>query len=91
MADVVLSAVHPLITEYLATLTGKAEATVDAYRQALRDLVTCIAARPRTAAVSPDHLTRTALDVYLAQLASAGTSISHRAPRQGRRKWLRAG
>jgi site-specific recombinase XerC len=80
MADVAPSAVHPLITEYLVTLSGKAEATVEAYRRALRDFVTWIAARPSNGGqFLPEHLTRTALDVYLAHLASIGASISHRA------------
>jgi site-specific recombinase XerC len=70
----------PFVREYLTTLSGKAEATIDAYRRALRDLVIWIAARPSNGGqFRPEHLTRTALDVYLAQLAARGASISHRA------------
>lgn len=83
----------PLVCEYLATLTGKAESTVDAYGRALHALVRWIAARPSSGGqFLPVHLTRTALDVYLVELASAGASISHwariKAAVSGFARWL---
>lgn len=71
---------HPLVESYLASLSGKADGTIDAYGRALRDLLIWLADRPtHTDTFHPDQLTRTALDTYLIHLATRGQSLSHRA------------
>jgi site-specific recombinase XerD len=71
---------HPLVQAYLASLSGKAEGTIDAYRRALRDLVIWLAECPtHDGSFRPEQLTRTALDTYLTHLATRGQSLSHRA------------
>jgi len=67
-----------LIDEYLLSLSGKATGTVDAYGRVLRQLTTWIAARPGSGRFQPEHFTRTALETYLADLATSGYSVSHR-------------
>lgn len=69
-----------LVTAYIATLTTKAAGTVDVYRRTLRHLAGWLAERPGSAgSFQPAQLTTTALDIYLADLAHRGISISHRA------------
>lgn len=64
---------------YLATLTGKAAATQDAYRRALGQFLAWLAARPGCAGpFQPACFTRTAVETYLAALADSGYSLSHR-------------
>jgi site-specific recombinase XerD len=69
-----------LLAGYVQTISGKAGGTRAAYERILRQLTTWIAARPGAGgAFCPEHFTRTALETYLAQLAAAGYSVSHRA------------
>ena len=69
-----------LVDEYVATLAGKADGTVDAYARILRQLTHWIAARPGNGGgFQPEAFTRTALEIYLAELATAKYSVSHRA------------
>jgi site-specific recombinase XerC len=77
MNDVSTAPLAPLVTRYLATLTGKADSTIDAYGRVLRQLTTWLAARPGGG--GPEQLTRTALELYLAELEATGSSVSHRA------------
>ncbi len=71
---------HPLLEEFIPSLAGKAEATLDAYRRELRRFLDWIAERPGGGGgFSEQQLTQTAIETYLAQLASQGHSISHRA------------
>src|SRR5579859_6518719 len=78
-----LVAVSPpdaLVEEYVATLAGKADGTIDAYGRILRQLTQWIAQRPGNGGhFRPDAFTRTALETYLAELEEKGYSISHRA------------
>lgn len=68
-----------LIDEYLLSLSGKAIGTVDAYGRILHQLTAWIATRPGTGSrFTPEHFTRTALETYLADLATTGYSVSHR-------------
>ncbi len=68
-----------LVDEYLLSLGGKATGTVDAYGRVLRQLMAWIAARPGGGDdFRPEQFTRTALEMYLADLATAGYSVSHR-------------
>jgi len=67
-----------LVDEYLLSLRGKAVGTVDAYGRILRQLTAWIAARPGSSGFQPEHFTRTALETYLADLATGGYSVSHR-------------
>ena len=67
-----------LVDEYLLSLRGKAVGTVDAYGRILRQLTAWIAARPGSGGFQPEHFTRTALETYLADLATGGYSVSHR-------------
>jgi site-specific recombinase XerD len=69
-----------LVATYLGTLTGKAAGTADAYARVLRQFTAWLAERPgQRAGFAPEQLTRTALETYLAALAVAGYSVSHRA------------
>jgi len=69
-----------LLEEYVATLAGKADGTIDAYARILRQLTQWIARRPGNGGrFWPDVFTRTALEAYLAQLEETGYSVSHRA------------
>ncbi len=68
-----------LVDEYLLSLGGKATGTVDAYGRILRQLTAGIAAHPGSGGhFQPEHFTRTALETYLADLATDGYSVSHR-------------
>jgi len=67
-----------LVDEYLLSLSGKATGTVDAYGRILRQLTAWIVARPGNGSFQPEHFTRTALETYLASLATGGYSVSHR-------------
>jgi site-specific recombinase XerD len=68
-----------LVDEYLLSLGGKATGTVDAYGRVLRQFMAWIAARPGGGdGFRPEQFTRTALEMYLADLAADGYSVSHR-------------
>lgn len=67
-----------LVDEYAAYLAGKSTRTVEAYRRVLRQFLAWLAQRPTVEReFQPEHLTRTALQIYLAELGKAGYS-SHR-------------
>jgi site-specific recombinase XerD len=69
-----------LLDEYIQSLTGRADSTVETYRRELGQLLLWIGERPgNTRRFRADQLTATALDTYLAQLGTEGHSISHRA------------
>jgi site-specific recombinase XerD len=69
-----------LVEEYTRSLQGKGLATIDVYQRILRQITGWIAERPGNAGTfQPEQLTQTALAAYLAQLETAGYSISHRA------------
>src|SRR5664280_1133823 len=69
---VILSQPDALMDEYMATLSSKAEGTVDAYARILRQLTQWIAARPGNGGrFQPEAFTRTALETYLGELAAA--------------------
>ncbi len=71
---------HDLIGEYLATLSGRAASTVDAYRRILRQLARWIEERPGGASgFRPELLTRTAVEGFLSVLEARGHDMSHRA------------
>src|SRR6266545_1823326 len=61
------------------TLRGKATGTTDAYLRVLRQLLAWLAERPGGDPFDPRQLTRTAVEIYLAELGVAGYSLSHRA------------
>jgi site-specific recombinase XerD len=67
------------VQAYRESLSGKAATTVDTYQRILTQLLMWLAARPtQPGAFLPTQLTRTAIEIYLAELEAAGTSISHR-------------
>ena len=69
-----------LLDEYISSLTGKAAATIDTYRRELSHLLSWVADRPGSQSrFRPEHLTKTALEAYLAHLEASGHSLSHRA------------
>ncbi len=68
-----------LVDEYLRSLAGKATGTVDAYGRVLRQFTAWIAAHPGGGdGFRPEQFTRTALEMYLTDLAADGYSVSHR-------------
>jgi site-specific recombinase XerD len=68
-----------LVDDYVAALRGKAPGTIDAYGRILRQLTAWVAIRPGSdGQFQPEHFTRTALEMYLADLAADGYSVSHR-------------
>jgi site-specific recombinase XerD len=73
------AASETLLAEYAETLRGKATGTTDAYLRVLRQLLAWLAERPGGDPFDPRQLTRTAIEVYLAELGVVGYSISHRA------------
>lgn len=69
-----------LLDEYIESLVGRADSTVETYRRELGQLLTWISERPgNTRRFCADQLTVTALESYLAELGTEGHSISHRA------------
>lgn len=69
-----------LIEGYEATLAGRAAGTRDAYRRELVRLTSWVADRPGAAGCfRADQLTRTTLEMYLADLEASGYSLSSRA------------
>ena len=68
-----------LVGEYLATLGGRSDSTVDAYGRILRSLAGWVSERPGGAAgFRPELFTRTAVETYLKELDVRGYSVSHR-------------
>lgn len=83
----------PLAVAYLDSLAGKSPATLDAYRRALRHFLTWLRAKPGSdAAFDPATFTRTAVQIYFAELEEQGLSVSDRARRKaalnGFARWL---
>ena len=77
---VVVAQPDVLVEDYVATLAGKAEGTIDAYARILRQLTGWLAQRPGHGGhFRPEAFTRTALETYLATLEEQGYSVSHRA------------
>jgi hypothetical protein len=68
-----------LLHEFMASLAGKAETTVDTYHRELRHFLTWLAQRPGNSGPfsAPRQLTKTALETYLASLQGQGHSLSH--------------
>lgn len=68
-----------LLHEFMASLAGKAETTVDTYRRELRHFLTWLAQRPGNSGPfsASQQLTKTALETYLASLQVQGHSLSH--------------
>ena len=90
---VILSQSDVLVDEYVATLSGKADGTIDAYARILRQLTQWIAARPGNGGqFQAEAFTRTALETYVAELATAKYSVSHcariKAVAGGFARWL---
>jgi len=68
-----------LLDAYARSLAGKAAGTIDAYVRAVQRLTIWVAQRPGSGGVfHPRQLTRTAIEIYLAELEDAGYSSSHR-------------
>lgn len=83
----------PLAVAYLESLAGKAPGTLDAYQRALRHFLSWLQARPGSTEIfTPATFTRTAAQVYFAELAEQGLSVSDRARRKaaltGFARWL---
>lgn len=77
----------------LDSLVGKAAGTLDAYRRALRHFLAWLQARPGSGETfEPATFTRTAAQVYFAELDEQGLSVSDRARRKaaltGFARWL---
>ncbi len=69
-----------LLREYAFFLANKAEGTVKAYLRTARQVMIWAAARPGNGGVfQPQHLTKTAVEMYLASLEREGFSLHHRA------------
>ncbi len=69
-----------LLNEYEQTLTNKAPTTVDAYLRAISQWLDWLAQRTTHREIMlPEHLTQTALSMYLTELKRSGYSVSHRA------------
>ncbi|MGI0133395.1 MAG: tyrosine-type recombinase/integrase [Candidatus Micrarchaeaceae archaeon] len=71
---------EPLLREYAFFLAQKTEGTIEAYLRTVRQVMRWVAGRPGNGGVfQPQHLTKTAVEVYLASLEQEGLSIAHRA------------
>jgi site-specific recombinase XerC len=69
-----------LLQEYEQFLSGKAEGTIEAYVRTMHHMMEWIAQRPGNGGnFHPKHLTKTAVEVYLASLEQEGFSLNHRA------------
>jgi site-specific recombinase XerD len=70
----------PLVAEFLDAMPPRAEATHIVYARVLRQLLHWIAARPGSdGGFRAEHLTVTALSVYLEEMGANGYSLNHRA------------
>lgn len=83
----------PLATAYLDSLAGKTPATLEAYRRSLRHFLIWLRAKPGCdAAFDPATFTRTAVQIYFAELEEQGLSVSDQARRKaalnGFARWL---
>ena len=83
----------PLATAYLDSLAGKTPATLEAYRRSLRHFLAWLQTKPGCElAFDPITFTRTAAQVYFAELEEQGLSVSDRARRKaalnGFARWL---
>jgi hypothetical protein len=67
-----------LLKEFIASLSGKAGTTVDAYHRELRHFLDWISQRAGNSSPfnAQQHLTKTALQTYLTHLQSEGHSVS---------------
>ena len=71
---------EPLLREYAFFLANKAEGTIEAYLRTARQVMIWAASRPGNGGVfQPQHLTKTAVEMYLASLEREGLSLLHRA------------
>ena len=71
---------EPLLREYAFFLANKAEGTIEAYLRTVRQVMIWTAARPGNGDMfQPQHLTKTAVEMYLAALEREGFSLQHRA------------
>lgn len=71
---------EPLLREYGFFLANKAEGTIEAYLRTARQVMIWVASRPGNGGVfQPQHLTKTAVEIYLATLERDGFSLQHRA------------
>jgi site-specific recombinase XerC len=69
-----------ILADYAAYLAGKNERTVEAYLRALRQFLAWLAEQPGHGPdFQPAHLSRTALEIYLAELRKGDYSLSHQA------------
>jgi site-specific recombinase XerD len=89
----VVEPLDPLATTYIESLAGKTPATVAAYRRSLRHFLAWLQAKPGCeAAFDPTTFTRTAAQVYFAELEEQELSVSDRARRKavltGFARWL---
>jgi site-specific recombinase XerD len=68
-----------LLKEFILSLSGKAETTVDAYQRELRHFLNWISQRAGNSGPfdAQQQLTKTALQSYLTHLQSEGHSVSH--------------
>jgi len=72
--------IAPLIAEFLDALPPRSVGTRVVYQRTLRQLTAWIAERPSSEGVfQPQHLTATALSVYLEEMGAQGYSFSHQA------------
>ena len=68
-----------LLAEYTAYLAGENPRTIEAYLRVLRQFLTWLSERPGASSdFQPEQLSRTALEVYLAEQDDQGYSSSHR-------------
>jgi integrase family protein with SAM-like domain len=83
-----------LLKGFIASLSGKAGTTVDAYQRELRHFLDWISQRAgnRGPFNAQQHLTKTALQTYLTHLQSQGHSVSHcarvKSAMSGFARWL---
>lgn len=69
-----------LLREYAFFLANKAEGTIEAYLRTARQIMIWVASRPGNGGMfQPQHLTKTAVEIYLAALEREGLSVQHRA------------
>ncbi len=79
MATIVTEQPSSLLAEYVEHLAGKSPRTVEAYLRVLRQFFAWLVERPDAPPnFEPEQLTRTALEIYLAELGDNGYSSSHR-------------
>lgn len=68
-----------VLSDYIAYLEGKSPPTLVVYARTLRQFITWLTVLPgHGSAFQPERLTRSALEIYLAELKANGYSVSHR-------------